>query len=119
MGQRSTLVTRTPPLRGRTVPSSPAMVRLSELQLQFIQLRLVHLHSHWFWMVHLCATLGTVAADNGVTFSRSLNLDVPTDFGYTGLACGLIGASNGSDCAVLYKTKSALKFKRFASADVN
>ena len=58
-------------------------------------------------------------ADNGVTFSRSLNLDVPNDFGYTGLACGLIGAPNGTDCAVLYKTKSCLRFKRFASADVN
>ena len=84
----------------------------------------MHLRSQWSeWLPAFClcgvSPARTARADNGVTFSRSLILGVPTDFGYTGLACGLVGAPNGSDCAVLYKTKSCLRFKRFASADVN
>ena len=66
----------------------------------------------------MCVVRPWIADNNGVTFSRSLNLGIPTEFGYTGLACGLIGTADGSDGAVLYRTKSALRFKRFKSADV-
>jgi hypothetical protein len=64
---------------------------------------------------------GTILAsdDNGATFSRSLNLGIPTDFGYTGLACGLVGTTDGTDCAVLYDAHAgALRLKRFASWNV-
>ena len=57
-------------------------------------------------------------ADSGATFSRALNLGVPSSFGYTGLACGMLGATDGMDCAVLYKAGSTVRLKRFASADV-
>ena len=64
---------------------------------------------------------GTILAsdDNGATFSRALNLAIPSDFGYTGLACGLVGAADGTDCAVLYDAHGALRLKRFASWNVS
>eukprot|EP01052_Picozoa_sp_SAG31_P032801 SAG31_NODE_3634_length_4036_cov_10.699517_6_plen_159_part_00 len=61
---------------------------------------------------------GTILAsdDNGVTFSRSLQL-WPGGFGYTGLACGLPGGD--FDCAVLYDSQShGLDFLTFDSSDV-
>jgi hypothetical protein len=63
---------------------------------------------------------GTILAsnDNGATFSRALNLAIPTQFGYTGLACGLVGAADGTDCAVLYDAAHKLRLKRFASSNV-
>ena len=59
-----------------------------------------------------------VLTDSGASFSRSLNLGIPSAFGYTGLACGMVGAADGADCAVAYKAGAAVRLKRFASADV-
>lgn len=63
---------------------------------------------------------GTIRAsdDDGATFSRVLDLGIPTTFGYTGLACGLVGAPAGQDCAVLYDSGGVLRLTRFASSDV-
>jgi hypothetical protein len=52
--------------------------------------------------------------DNGATFLRALNLGIPTLFGYSGLACGLVGTADETDCAVLYDA-GASRLKRFAS----
>ena len=57
------------------------------------------------------------ASDNGADFSRSLNLGISTTFGYTGLACGLVGSDDG-DCAVMYDAGGTLRLKLFASSDV-
>ena len=62
--------------------------------------------------------LHTACTDSGASFSRSLNLDIPSAFGYTGLACGMVGAADGADCAVAYKAGAVVRLKRFASADV-
>ncbi len=62
--------------------------------------------------------LAAASSDSGASFSRSLNLDIPSAFGYTGLACGMVGAADGADCAVAYKAGAAVRLKRFASADV-
>ena len=52
--------------------------------------------------------------------SRALNLAIPKDFGYTGLACGLVGPADGTDCAVLYDAhQGALRLKRVASWNVS
>ena len=60
--------------------------------------------------------LHAASDDNGLTFSRALNLGIPTTFGYTGLACGLVGSKQ--DCAVMYDAGGVLRMKLFKSSDV-
>eukprot|EP00035_Acanthoeca_spectabilis_P027165 m.465594 g.465594 ORF g.465594 m.465594 type:complete len:498 (-) comp24344_c0_seq1:92-1585(-) len=65
-------------------------------------------------------TNGVIRAsdDNGVTYSRLLDLGIPTYFGYTSVVCGLVGAPSSQDCGVLYDAGGVIRFVRFRSADV-
>ena len=70
---------------------------------------------------------GTILASDtsGATFSRSLTLGADDDgsmsFGYSSLACGLVNAADGGDCAVVYRVAedgrfgTGIRLKRFKS----
>jgi hypothetical protein len=59
----------------------------------------------------------------GRTWTRSLTLGPSDDgsmaFGYSGLQCGLVGAVDGCDCGVVYRSiHYTIRFKRFKSWEV-